>query len=108
MNKHSKFALAAALLLALTAGGLRADSLATDRQENQQDRINQGVSSGELTKGEANRDEADHKAIGKEIRHDRKANGGKLTGKEKRHINRQQNRESRRIHRTKHNGKVAK
>jgi hypothetical protein len=107
MKKHSQLAVAAALLLAITAGGLRADSLATDRQENQQDRINQGVASGELTKGEAHRDEADHKAIGKEIRHDRKEHGGKLTGKEKRHINRQQNRESRRIHRTKHNAKVA-
>jgi hypothetical protein len=108
MKNHSTLAIAAALLLAVTAGGLRADSLATDRQENQQDRINQGVNSGELTKGEAARDEAHHKAIGKEIRHDRKDNGGKLTGKEKRHINRQQNRESHRIHRTKHNGKVAK
>jgi hypothetical protein len=108
MKNTTKLAFAAALLLAVTAGGLRADSLATDRQENQQQRINQGEASGELTKGEAARDEAHHKAIGKEIRHDRKENGGKLTGKEKRHINRQQNRESRRIHRTKHNDRVAK
>jgi hypothetical protein len=108
MKKISALAFTAALLLAASASGLRADSLATDRQENQQQRINQGEASGELTKGEAARDEAHHKAIGREIRHDRKEHGGKLTGKEKRHINRQQNRESRRIYRTKHNDREAK
>ena len=107
MKNTTTLAFAAALLFAVTAGGLRADSLATDRQENQQQRINQGEASGALTKGEAARDESHHKAIGREVRHDRRKHGGKLTGREKRHINRQQNRESRRIDRTKHNDKVA-
>jgi opacity protein-like surface antigen len=103
MKKIAAIALSA-LMLAGTALAAEVDQ----RQENQQDRINQGVASGELTKKEAHQVERQHKAIGKEIKADRAANGGKLTKGEKREINRQQNRESRKIHRKKHNAAVAK
>jgi hypothetical protein len=76
------------------------------RAENQQDRIAQGTKSGQLTAGEASRLEGREAAINKEVRTDRTANGGKLTGAEKAQVNRQQNRTSRAIYRDKHNGRT--
>jgi hypothetical protein len=73
------------------------------RAENQQDRIAQGIRSGQMTAGEAARAEKNEANINKEIRNDRAANGGKLTGAEKAQVNRQQNRESRQIYSSKHN-----
>ncbi len=73
------------------------------REENQQDRIAQGVASGQLTPKETANLESKEAKLNKEIRADRKANGGKLTNKEKRQINRQQNRLSRDIYKDKHN-----
>jgi hypothetical protein len=75
------------------------------RQENQQDRIAQGIKSGQLTAGEAGRLETREAAVNHEIRADRAANGGKLTAQEKAQINRQQNRNSRAIYRDKHNAR---
>lgn len=73
------------------------------RQENQQDRIGQGVESGSLTPGETARLERKESALNKEIRHDRKDGGG-LSPHERRKINRQQNHLSRNIARQKHDG----
>jgi len=75
------------------------------RQRNQQERIAQGIKSGQLTAGETARLESRETAINKEIRNDRAANGGKLTPAERRQVNRQENRTSRAIYRDKHNGK---
>jgi hypothetical protein len=75
------------------------------RAENQQDRIAQGVKSGQLTAGETAHLEKNEAKINKEVRNDRAANGGKLTPQEKAKVNRQQDRESRQIYRDKHNGK---
>ncbi len=75
------------------------------RAENQQDRIAQGIKSGQMTAGEAARVEKNEANINKEVRNDRAANGGKLTGAEKAQINHQQNQESRQIYRTKHNAR---
>src|ERR1700685_2206866 len=50
------------------------------REENQQDRIAQGVKSGQLTAGETARLENNQARINNEVRSDRAANGGKLTG----------------------------
>ncbi len=72
------------------------------REENQQDRIAQGIKSGKLTAGEAANLESRETALNQEVRADRKANGGHLTGAEKRQINRQQNHLSRAIYRSKH------
>ena len=76
------------------------------RQENQQDRIAQGVQSGQLTAGETANLEHKETNLNREIRHDRRANGGNLTNKEKAQINRQQNRLSRQIYNKKHNGRT--
>ena len=73
------------------------------RQENQQDRIAQGVNSGQLTPHETANIERREGRINREIARDRKKNGGTLTNKERRRINRQENRLSRKIYRDKHN-----
>jgi hypothetical protein len=75
------------------------------RQRNQQERIAQGIRSGQMTAGEASRTEAHSSAIQHEIHNDRAANGGKLTASERAQVNRQQNRNSARIYRDKHNGR---
>ena len=78
-----------------------------ERKENQQDRIAEGVKSGQLTAGETANLEKKEAAINKETAADRAANGGKLTGAEKAQINRQQNQMSKQIYRDKHNANVA-
>lgn len=75
------------------------------RAENQQDRIAQGVKSGQVTAGEAAHLENNEAKINREVRNDRAANGGKLTAKERAQVNRQQNAQSRQIYRDKHNGR---
>jgi hypothetical protein len=75
------------------------------RAENQQDRIAQGIKSGQLTAGETAHLESGEAKINKEVSSDRAANGGKLTPQERKQVNKQQNRESRQIYRDKHNGR---
>ena len=76
------------------------------RRENQQDRIAQGIRSGQMTAGEAARTENREQGINEQIHADRQANGGRLTGQEKGQINREQNGASRQIYRQKHNNRV--
>jgi hypothetical protein len=75
------------------------------RQRNQQERIAQGIRSGQLTAGESAHLEGHEAAVNHEIHNDRAANGGKLTAGEKAKVNRQENRNSGRIYRDKHNGR---
>ena len=82
-----------------------AEGRVAQRQENQQDRIAQGVASGKLSAGETANLEHKEAKVNREIRNDRKANGGSLTPQERRQINRQQNHLSRNIYRDKHDGK---
>jgi hypothetical protein len=77
------------------------------RKENQQDRIANGVKSGQLTAGETANLETKEAAINGETRADRAANGGKLTAAEKQQINRQQNQVSNQIYNDKHNANTA-
>jgi hypothetical protein len=77
------------------------------RKENQQDRIANGVQSGQLTAGETANLEKKEAAVNAETRADRAANGGKLTPAEKAQVNRQQNRLSRQIYQDKHNANTA-
>jgi len=77
------------------------------RKENQQDRIANGVKSGQLTAGETANLESKEAAINGEARADRAANGGKLTGSEKQQINQQQNQLSKQIYQDKHNANTA-
>jgi len=76
------------------------------RERNQQERIAQGVKSGQLTAGETAHLEGREAHINKEVHNDRAANGGKLTPAERRQVNRQEDRTSRAIYRKKHNGRV--
>jgi len=75
------------------------------RQENQQDRIAQGINSGQLTAGETAKLETNQAAINQQVKADRQANGGKLTSAEKTQVNKEQNRQSKNIYRAKHNGR---
>jgi len=77
------------------------------RKENQQDRIAQGVKSGQLTAGETSNLETKEAAINGETKADRAANGGKLTSAEKTQINKQQNGLSKQIYNDKHNANTA-
>jgi hypothetical protein len=79
------------------------NNMAGQRRENQQDRLAQGIRSGSLNAGETAHLENREQGINQRIAADRQANGGKLTGQEKRQINRAQNRASRNIYRAKHN-----
>jgi hypothetical protein len=74
------------------------------RAENQQDRIAQGVKSGELTAGETSRLEKQEAGINKEKAGMRAQDNGKLTKQDRKTLTRQQNQESKRIHRLKHDG----
>ena len=91
-------------LLAGTVNVAFADNEVNERQRNQQQRIGEGVENGSLTPRETSRLEKQEGALHQEIKQDRAANGGKLTAQEHRQVNRQQNRESRRIYRQKHDG----
>jgi hypothetical protein len=73
------------------------------RRENQQDRIAQGIKSGQLTPGETAKLEKQQRGINKQVAADRKANGGSLTASEKKQVNKEQNQASRNIYHKKHN-----
>jgi hypothetical protein len=74
------------------------------RQENQQDRIAQGVKSGQLTAGETAKLEKQQQGINREVKGMREENGGKLSKGDKALVNKQQNQASRNIYNKKHNG----
>jgi hypothetical protein len=90
---------------ALMFGGVSsvlAQNEINERQRNQQKRIGEGVENGSLTSGETARLEKQEGTIHHEVKTERQANGGTLTARERRQVNRQQNRESKRIYRQKH------
>ena len=73
------------------------------RAENQQQRIAQGVKSGQLTAKETANLEKKESAIHQEVKADRTVNGGKLTNAERKQVNRQQNQVSKKVYDKKHN-----
>jgi hypothetical protein len=77
------------------------------REENQSDRIQQGVQNGSLTKREAARLRAQQRDIRQDVRQD-KRDGGGLTQQEKAKLTREQNHASRQIHRQKHDAQARK
>lgn len=91
-----------------TATAPAAPPAVNQRLENQKDRIQAGTKDDELTKGERTRLRADDAAIRAKARVDRKANGGKLTKGEKKQLNHQLNRTSRKIYRARHNNRAPK
>jgi hypothetical protein len=113
----TKHVLAVAAATMLAAGAAYAQDTATPehpkgevnrRLENQHDRIEAGEADGQLTKGEAARLERHDKRIHAQEKRDRQQNGGNLTNKEKAHLNRELNRNSREIHRARHNNRKPK
>jgi hypothetical protein len=100
--------LALVATLTLTAATLTAQTSQeiNQRKENQQDRIAQGVKSGQLTAGETGHLEHQEAAINHEEKAMRAQDNGHLTKADKSLLNKQQNQESKRIYRDKHNAKV--
>lgn len=82
------------------------DNAVGQRRENQQDRIAQGVKSGQLTAGETAKLENQQKGINQQVKADRTANGGKLTPGEKQQVNKEQNNASKNIYNKKHNART--
>lgn len=78
-----------------------------DRRDDQQQRIANGVKSGQLTAGETKNLESREASLNREVRTDRKADDGKLTQQERAKVNRQQNNLSRSIYNDKHNATQA-
>jgi hypothetical protein len=74
------------------------------REANQDQRIAQGLRSGQMTSGEAARAEHTQSNIDQQVHNDRVANGGTLTNQERHQINGEQNAASRQIYNEKHNG----
>jgi hypothetical protein len=74
------------------------------REANQDQRIANGLRSGQMTSGEAAHAERTQSHIDQQVHNDRVANGGKLTGQERQQINGEQNAASRQIYNEKHNG----
>jgi WXXGXW repeat (2 copies) len=77
------------------------------RRYNQQGRVANGISSGQLTAGETKNLENREAGLNKEIHNDRAANGGTLTPQERQQVNGQQNNLSHSIYDDKHNGTTA-
>lgn len=77
------------------------------RRDMQQQRIANGVRSGQMSPSEVARTEGREQNINRQVAADRSANGGKLTPQEKQNINQRQNGASRQIYNEKHNGKTA-
>jgi hypothetical protein len=99
-----KFSLCiAALTLAFaTSGFAQTNTPNIDKREaNQQKRIEQGVKSGALTQGEAARLEAGQAKV--EKMEGKARADGKVTRQERKRIHQAQDKESRRIHKLKHN-----
>ncbi len=76
------------------------------RKGNQQDRIANGVKSGQLTAGETAKLQNQQRNINRQVAADRAANGGKLTAGEKKQINKEQNAASKNIYDKKHNART--
>jgi hypothetical protein len=76
------------------------------RKVDQQDRIGNGVKSGQLTAGETSHLEHQEAGINREERGMRAQDNGHLTAQDRKTLNKQQNQESQRIYRDKHNAAV--
>ncbi len=81
---------------------------AGQRKANQQERIAQGVKSGQLTARETSHLEAKEASVNREERNMRAANRGKLTAADRAALNARQNKISNDIYRDKHNAAVQK
>jgi hypothetical protein len=76
------------------------------REQRQQDRIANGIQSGQLTPHEATQLERQQQHIVNQEKRDMARHNGHLTPREQRQLNREQNRASRNIYAKKHNNRV--
>ena len=110
MQKWFKGVMAGVIAASLLLGSLPALAQSTndpgiqEREKLQQQRIQQGIKSGQLTPGEAKRLEAQQGRI--QGTEDRMKADGNLTKAERAKLARMQNRASRNIHHKKHNNKT--
>ena len=102
----TKFILNSAALIALAVPAAFAHQTIQERKENQQDRIANGVQSGQLTAGETKNLETKEVALNKEEHNMRAADNGKLTAADRAKLNHQQNKLSKDIYNKKHNAKT--
>jgi hypothetical protein len=100
-----KLSLVATALLALSTSVAMAQNI-NQRKDNQQDRIAQGVRSGQLTPRETSHLESREASINHEEHAMRRADDGHLTRSDRTALDRRQNRVSRSIYRDKHNARV--
>ena len=107
-----KYILLAASLIAVPASTALAQTTRSERhhiaarKENQQDRIAQGVKSGQLTPRETGRLERQEAGINREERGMRAQDNGHLTAQDRHTLAHQQNQESRRIYNQKHDAQT--
>jgi hypothetical protein len=94
-------------LLGCAAAFAQDPATVNQRKDNQQDRVANGIQSGQLTAGETKNLEGQEANLNREVRDDRQANGGKLTQTEKQQVNQQQNNLSNQIYQDKHNANTA-
>ncbi len=107
MKKEIMTVMAGMMVIGASAAFAGTESPVIDqRQQNQQQRIDQGVASGQLTPREAGRLEAGQARV--EQREARMKSDGALSKKERVQLTRQQNRASKRIYRQKHDRQTAR
>ena len=104
MKSWRLMTMAASLLIAGSVLAQTSTPVVTQRQENQKERINEGVKSGELTKGEAARLRAEQRAIRAEKRM-AKADG-RVTRAERARLRHYQNKASADIYKQKHDAQT--
>ena len=108
MKKNALLTIITIALVSISVSGMAqtATPQVTKRQVNQQERIGQGVNSGELTPAET----AHLEGREAKIQEDKKAakSDGTVTAAERAKLNREENRTSRAIYRQKHDGQTRK
>ena len=103
MRKTVSFLVAAVFVLGASAVSMAGTRGINSREYREQQRINQGIRSGELTRREARRLEAGLARIRIDERYARSSGGG-ISPRERARLERELNRESRGIYRQKHDG----
>lgn len=103
MRKIVSFLLAGLFVIGASTVSMAGPRGINSREHREQQRINQGIRSGELTRREARRLEEGMARIRTDERYARMSGGG-ISPRERARLEREMNRESRSIYRQKHDG----
>ncbi len=103
---HGNPGIAAQARVGDRANVVPARGVVNTREGNQQQRIANGVRSGQMSSGEAARADMRQGRIDQQVHNDRQANGGALTPQQRGQVNREQNGASQQIYRENHNANV--